>query len=180
MEYKITKKGILFYAKMFDDFSSETQDWLLNHAFCFDCNVRLQGKICGCGSLNLIIPYALKNEFQKSYRRELRKSYDRKNSAIRSGRMKEASGHYLEQDIDAIFSLQKGLCYYCKKQFMGNDGNIYFEVEHLQPISRGGSNWPSNLALACKSCNQKKGDMSEADFWGVAKKNIWRAEGKTI
>ena len=31
-----------------------------------------------------------------------------------------------------------------------------FEVEHIHPQSRGGSDSPDNLALACRSCNMRK------------------------
>jgi HNH endonuclease len=36
--------------------------------------------------------------------------------------------------------------------------NLSFEVEHIIPSSRGGSDDPANLALACRSCNLYKGD----------------------
>ena len=35
--------------------------------------------------------------------------------------------------------------------------NFPFEVEHIIPISRGGVDAESNLALACRSCNLRKG-----------------------
>ena len=31
--------------------------------------------------------------------------------------------------------------------------NSHFEVEHVQPLSRGGDGQPENLALACPFCN---------------------------
>ncbi len=38
------------------------------------------------------------------------------------------------------------------------------EIEHLTPKSRGGSNRISNLALACRGCNQAKGNQTAAEF----------------
>jgi hypothetical protein len=38
--------------------------------------------------------------------------------------------------------------------------NFPFEVEHIVPISRGGDNAEFNLALACRSCNLRKGTRS--------------------
>ncbi|OYD93076.1 HNH endonuclease [Nostoc sp. 'Peltigera membranacea cyanobiont' 210A] len=35
--------------------------------------------------------------------------------------------------------------------------NFPFEVEHIIPISRQGANHKANLALACRSCNLRKG-----------------------
>jgi len=39
-------------------------------------------------------------------------------------------------------------------------------VEHIVPRSKGGSNSPENLALACSSCNKDKGSrmLSEDDI----------------
>jgi 5-methylcytosine-specific restriction endonuclease McrA len=37
-------------------------------------------------------------------------------------------------------------------------------VEHIYPKDRGGSNRVSNLAIACKPCNEKKGTMTAAEF----------------
>jgi len=34
--------------------------------------------------------------------------------------------------------------------------NSPFEVEHIIPLSRGGADTESNLALACRSCNLRK------------------------
>lgn len=38
------------------------------------------------------------------------------------------------------------------------------EIEHIQPLSKGGSNRVSNLCLACVPCNQKKGNQEIKDF----------------
>ncbi|KAM3094471.1 HNH endonuclease [Phormidesmis sp. 146-35] len=35
--------------------------------------------------------------------------------------------------------------------------NFPFEVEHIIPVCRGGADAESNLALACRSCNLRKG-----------------------
>lgn len=39
-------------------------------------------------------------------------------------------------------------CAYC--------GGPYQEIDHVKPISAGGSNWPSNLVPVCRDCNQQK------------------------
>lgn len=49
-------------------------------------------------------------------------------------------------------------CAYCKIE------NVPFETEHIIPISRGGTNRVSNLTIACHECNQKKGNMTAAEF----------------
>lgn len=47
-------------------------------------------------------------------------------------------------------------CEYCRAPQAVANGT--FEVEHVYPVSRGGSDDPSNLARACHSCNLHKGD----------------------
>jgi hypothetical protein len=37
--------------------------------------------------------------------------------------------------------------------------NFPFEVEHIMPISRGGTDEQDNLALACRACNLRKADF---------------------
>jgi len=49
-------------------------------------------------------------------------------------------------------------CVYCGKE------NVPLEIEHIIPRSRGGSSRISNLALACKTCNKDKGNMTAEEF----------------
>ncbi|NEO71477.1 RNA-guided endonuclease IscB [Moorena sp. SIO3H5] len=49
-------------------------------------------------------------------------------------------------------------CVYCGVE------NVPLEVEHIVPKSKGGSNRVSNLTLACRCCNQKKGNDSIEKF----------------
>lgn len=51
-------------------------------------------------------------------------------------------------------------CHYCGKLIDGESPHL----EHKTPISRGGSNHRTNLAIACASCNLKKGRKTEAEF----------------
>ena len=49
-------------------------------------------------------------------------------------------------------------CFYCGKTVSD------FEVEHMLPKSRGGSNRIDNLTLSCHDCNQKKDTMTAEEF----------------
>jgi len=49
-------------------------------------------------------------------------------------------------------------CAYCGKT------EVPFEIDHIRPRSRGGSNRISNLALACHDCNTAKGNQTAGEF----------------
>lgn len=49
-------------------------------------------------------------------------------------------------------------CAYCRR------GETAFELDHICPRSRGGSNRVSNLALACHACNTSKGNRTAQEF----------------
>ncbi len=74
-------------------------------------------------------------------------------------RQLEAEGSFTAADIDALYETQAGRCAYC-----GCDISDGYHIDHVQPLSRGGSNWPDNLALACVKCNTSKG-AKEIDEW---------------
>ena len=49
-------------------------------------------------------------------------------------------------------------CAYCGAE------NVPLEVEHIVPKSRGGTDRVSNLTLACRNCNEKKGNRDVGEF----------------
>ena len=49
-------------------------------------------------------------------------------------------------------------CAYCDKT------DVPLEIEHIRPKARGGSDRVSNLTLACRKCNQKKGPRPIEEF----------------
>ncbi len=57
------------------------------------------------------------------------------------------------------------ICYICKKQIeFGQE----YEIDHIYPVSKGGSNAYNNLYCAHKKCNRKKSDkiiMASQDKW---------------
>jgi len=49
-------------------------------------------------------------------------------------------------------------CVYCGR------GETAFEIDHVVPRSRGGTDRVSNLVLSCHDCNSAKGDRTAAEF----------------
>lgn len=59
-----------------------------------------------------------------------------------------AEGSHTGEDIRAQYERQKGRCYWCGEKVKG-----IYHVDHIVPLSRGGSNWPENFVIACSFCN---------------------------
>lgn len=72
---------------------------------------------------------------------------------------KGAGGSHTVQDIRAMYDAQNGKCAVCF-----TDISRYYEVDHVLPLSRGGSNSPGNLQLLCLRCNRSKGSKTMDEF----------------
>lgn len=63
-------------------------------------------------------------------------------------------------DKRRIYDCQNGLCAYC-----GQHRNIkYMTVDHIIPLSKGGTDDTENLQCTCKMCNRLKSDMLPSEF----------------
>lgn len=83
--------------------------------------------------------------------------------ARRRAREQLAEGTFTCDDIWSIFVSQGECCAYCnKKLYWGVRRSI--TIDHIVPLSRGGTNYPENIALACLSCNSGKCDKT-LDEW---------------
>jgi hypothetical protein len=63
-------------------------------------------------------------------------------------------------------------CAYCDAR------DVPLEIDHIHPRSRGGSDRVSNLTLACRACNQRKGTQGIKDFLAKDPKRLARIEAK--
>ena len=62
------------------------------------------------------------------------------------------------QNKHVLFGRQEGRCNGCQMDFPFK----VFEVDHVIPQSRGGTDHPDNLQLLCSHCNRLKGDRDQA------------------
>lgn len=72
-------------------------------------------------------------------------------NAMRRARLQNAGGSYTKEDIKRIYDSQNGKCLYCSIEV----GNKY-HIDHIVPLSRGGTNSPDNICIACIQCNLEK------------------------
>lgn len=60
-----------------------------------------------------------------------------------------------------LINLYGPYCWWCGKCSSGEQ----LTIEHLFPKSRGGSNSPENLRLACEKCNKSRGNSLYPPNW---------------
>ena len=81
----------------------------------------------------------------------------RTKSAGYRARARAAEGHFTSVEWCALVARCDGKCAYC-----GEVGPL--EADHRTPLSRGGTNYIDNILPACRRCNGKKAQRTEAEF----------------
>jgi len=74
--------------------------------------------------------------------------------------------------LDYLYEMFGGKCQYCgvlveREEYTTqgtSDRRVQANVDHIVPKSSGGGNGPSNVVLACQSCNSTKGPKSLEEF----------------
>lgn len=79
-------------------------------------------------------------------------------SSKRRALKRSAEGNYTLSDVQRLMFLQHNQCAECKKEITFAKKNN-FHVDHIIPLSKGGSNWPDNLQLLCVFCNCSKNNL---------------------
>lgn len=97
--------------------------------------------------------------YAKEYRKLNAEKYKAYN-AKRRARLRNAEGSYTGDDIKNLLVLQEGKCVGCG----GCLELLKFHVDHKNPLSKGGSNWPDNIQLLCPDCNFRKGAKDYKDW----------------
>ena len=74
----------------------------------------------------------------------------------------EAEGRHTGADVTEQRRRQRNKCFWCGEKLAAD-----YHVDHVIPLSRGGSNGPENLVISCPLCNLRKAAKHPMEFAGV-------------
>jgi 5-methylcytosine-specific restriction endonuclease McrA len=78
-------------------------------------------------------------------------------TARRRARLSLAEGDYTAQEFADLCDHYGHLCFYCGQA-------VRLTADHIVPLTRGGSNYISNIIPACQPCNSRKGAKTLEEF----------------
>ena len=89
----------------------------------------------------------------------------------RRARKANAKGSHTAEQLKARFDYHGNKCVYCN-----STDNLH--ADHQIPLSRGGTNFASNMVPACASCNCSKNDKTPIEFADYTFKQLQAMLGK--
>lgn len=94
---------------------------------------------------------------RRTYRQRNRTAV-RMHNARRRARLRNAPvNDFTARQWRELKALYRGRCAYCGQRRR-------LTIDHVQPLSKGGSHTMSNIVPACQSCNSSKGDRAAPTF----------------
>jgi 5-methylcytosine-specific restriction endonuclease McrA len=102
---------------------------------------------------------ARKKALSKYFTTDKGKAADKRNKYKRRTKVQDA-GTYTNEQWQERLAEYNYCCAYCYKPFTIEQ----LTVDHMIPLSRGGTNTIDNLVPACKSCNSRKKDKTPLEM----------------
>lgn len=82
--------------------------------------------------------------------------------------------HWKNDIVSKLIEKQGGKhCGYCKIPLELGDR---FEIDHIWPVSKGGSNELKNLLMVCYECNRLKKNLDLGDFEAMLRNKVNEAQ----
>lgn len=104
--------------------------------------------------------YSVKNKLNKVLNKKLN-DFNYKENKI--------SNNYILDKQDAYLRITKNPVCYLTGRKINLENSSEYQLDHILPVSKGGSNELSNLGLACKDANRAKNDFILEDFINLCK-----------
>jgi len=107
-----------------------------------------------CYWVDMEVPEALQKVARREYVRKYRREHPEWAAAVKHRRRvaESSSGHFTAREWAAVKVRQNHQCAACGK----SAPEIKLTVDHIIPISKGGSNNIDNIQGLCRSCNSRK------------------------
>jgi 5-methylcytosine-specific restriction endonuclease McrA len=84
---------------------------------------------------------------------------NRANQHTQRAKRSGAEGSHTKQEIRGLLTKQGHKCACCSVSIKRR-----YHIDHITPLSRGGTNWARNLQLTCPKCNLSKNDSDPITF----------------
>ncbi|TAH35370.1 MAG: HNH endonuclease [Alphaproteobacteria bacterium] len=173
----LDKKWCMYFDS-YEILGKDSKEWILTHGTCKKCKSKLSlvKPNCACKTLKSVrVSSDYTDKLNDISRIERKRERARERQENRLWHFRRNEGRYTKSDIKELYSIQDGLCYYCGVSLRDDNHKPKFEIDHMVALADGGSEWPDNLALACRRCNQDKGMGSERRLRNNLYKNCDRA-----
>ena len=139
---------------------------LLSHCACGDIPKEYRDNYVNSPSRPYLVLRISYEHFER-YRKAVRDAQYMFNQQQRKDALKRAGGKASKEELQHLWKAQAGHCYYCGGLLTNNSSahdDIEVHIDHMQPLSCGGSGEIDNLCFTCPRCNLSKNSTTAKHF----------------